>query len=97
VQWAYKLVRRDIEGKMKLAYSNSAPDKGDALFARILSLVTTEHGETVGSLCNQCRAYKKEQVHEAVDRLVKSGHLIEVEHKPQRGPVTKKIMLAKLF
>jgi hypothetical protein len=95
VQWAYKLVRRDIEGKMKLAYSNSAPDKGDALFARILSLVTTEHGETVGSLCNQCRAYKKEQVREAVDRLVKSGHLIEAEHKPQRGPVTKKIMLAK--
>jgi hypothetical protein len=95
VQWAYKLVRRDIEGKMKLAYSNSAPDKGDALMARILSLVTTEHGESVGSLCNQCRAYKKEQVREAVEKLLKSGHVVEVEHKPQRGQATKKIMLAK--
>jgi len=95
VQWAYKLVRRDIEGKMKLAYSNSAPDKGDALMARILSLVTAEHGETIGALCNQCRAYKKEQVVEAVNRLIGSGHLVEVEHKPVRGPATKKIMLAK--
>jgi len=95
VQWSYRMVRRDIEGKLKLAYSNSAPDKGNALLARVLSLVTQEHGETIGVICNQCRVYKKEQVCEAVARLVKSGHLIEVEHQGARGPVSKKLFLAK--
>ncbi len=95
VQWAYKMVRRDIEGKMKLAYSNSATDKGDALMARILSLVTVDHGETIGAITNQCRAYKKEQVREAVAHLVKIGAVVEVETKNNRGPKTTKIMLAK--
>lgn len=95
VQWAYKLVRRDIEGKMKLAYSNSAVDKGDALMARILSLVTHEHGESLGVITNQCRAYKKDQVAQAVALLVAKGRLIEVDHQPARGPRSKKYMLAK--
>jgi len=95
VQWAYRMVRRDIEGKLKLAYSNSAPDKGDALLARVLSLVTQEHGESIASICHGCRAYKKEQVCEAVARLVKSGHLIEVDYQGSRGPKTVKIMLTK--
>jgi hypothetical protein len=95
VQWAYKMVRRDIEGKMKLAYSNSATDKGDALMARILSLVTVDHGETIGAITNQCRAYKKEQVREAVAHLVKIGAVVEVETKNNRGPKTTKIMLVK--
>lgn len=93
VRWSYALVRRDIESKMKLAYSNSAADKGDALMARILSLVSTEHGESLAVLANQCRAYKKEQVKQAVDLLVAGGRLLSVDCQGARGPRVTKYLL----
>ena len=93
VRWAYALVKRDIEQKMKLAWSNSATDKGDALMARIMTLVSKEHGETIGVICNQCRTHRKEQVKEAVKRLVESGHLVELPYKPARGKESVKYLL----
>jgi hypothetical protein len=93
VRWAYALVKRDIEQKMKLAWSNSATDKGDALMARIMTLVSKDHGETIGVICNQCRTYRKEQVQEAVKRLVESGNLVEMQYKPARGKSSVKYLL----
>jgi hypothetical protein len=94
VLWAYALVSRDVDVKMRIAYSNGAATNQDKLYSRILSLVNPDHGETVGVIANKCRAYKKSDVELALSKLVELGELIEREHKPTRGPVSKKYFSA---
>lgn len=85
VRWAYKLVMRDVNEKMKLAQSNDVESKQDALVGRILSMVTPDHGETLGRIRNKTRGYRKEDVDECVERLVEANYLIKEEIKPERG------------
>lgn len=77
VLWAYALVRRDIEGKMRLAHSNSAGDKGDALCSKILSMVSADHGESMRSIARGCRAYQRADVEKVVSMLMDAGQLVE--------------------
>ena len=77
VLWAYALVRRDIEGKMRLAHSNSAGDKADALCSKILSMVSADHGESMRSIARGCRAYQRADVEKAVALLVDAGQIVE--------------------
>ena len=90
VMWAYALVKRDVDEKMKLAYSNSATDKQDALASMVMSHVTDDHGETAGRLRNKCRSYRKEDVDTVVEKLVKGGYLREEETTFGKGRKTKK-------
>lgn len=90
VKWAFALVKRDIDEKMKLAHANSADDKAQALASRVMGYVTGEHGETIGRIRNKCRGYRKEDVDEVVRRLVDAGHLKEYEVSSGRGRSTKK-------
>lgn len=90
VKWAYALVKRDIDEKIKLAHSNSAASKQDALASKIMSNVTTEHGETIGRIRNKCRSYRKEDVDECVKRLVDAGHLHCEEIKAGYGKTSEK-------
>lgn len=76
VRWSYALVRRDIEGKMRLAYSNSAQDSGSALCSRILSLVSGDHGETIGAIQRQCRGNSNDDVKKAIETLEKAGAIV---------------------
>lgn len=85
VKWAYKLVLRDVNEKMKLAQSNNEDSKQDALIGRILGMVTKEHGETIGRVRNKCRGYRKEDVDECVEKLIEAGMLRKEEIKPERG------------
>lgn len=90
VRWAYALVQRDVDEKMKLAMSNNTDNKEDALIGKILGLVTKDHGETLGRIRNKCREYRKEDVDKCVERLEEAGKLVKVENKPRRGrPSTK--------
>jgi hypothetical protein len=90
VRWAFALVSRDIDEKIKLVTSNDENSKEDALIGKILATVTTEHGETAGRIRNKCRAYRKEDVDEAINRLLESGHLRKEEIRPERGRPTEK-------
>ena len=90
VRWSYALVKRDIEEKIKLAHSNSAADKQDALASRVMSLVATDHGETIGRIRNKCRSYRKEDVDKVVEKLVDAGYLQEHEAASGKGKSTKK-------
>ena len=94
VRWAYALVRRDIEEKMKLAHSNSAADKIDALASTIMTMVTSEHGETAGRIRNRCRKYRREDVEKCLDKLVKAGHLRAEQTSAGRGKTTFKYFSA---
>jgi len=90
VRWAYALVKRDVEEKINLAYSNSAVDKQDALASQIMSNVSEEHGETIGRLRSKCRKYRKEDVDKTVEKLVDAGHLKEEEAPNGKGRTTVK-------
>jgi hypothetical protein len=90
VRWAFALVKRDIEGKMRLAHSNSATAQQDALCSRILSMVSHEHGETLGRIVRACRGYSKTDVEKAVAMLVKAGALVE-QHSTGRGRPSVKL------
>lgn len=91
IRWAYALAKRDVETKIKMAYSTEKPEEADGLAARVLSLVTTEHGETLGVICNRLRGTPKKQVEEILRKMVDRGMLKEIESKhPVNGRIFKK-------
>lgn len=85
VRWAYALVKRDVDEKMKLVLSNGTGKGEDALVSRILSIVSRDHGESLGVIRNKTRAYRKEDVDKCVERLLEKGILRLEEKKPPRG------------
>lgn len=85
VRWAYALVRRDIELKLRLAYSNSAQSSGDALCSKILSLLSEDHGESARGIKRKCRSYTGEDVDKALELLEKKN-AIELRVVKHDGP-----------
>lgn len=82
VEWAYQMARRDVEMKTKMAYATENHDDDSGLAARIMSLVTSEHGETLGVVCNRLRGTPKKQVEALLEKMVDRGMLrkVELEH-----------------
>jgi len=95
VRWAYALIKKDIQQKILLTNSNSAPDKSEALASRIMGQISADHGETIGRLRNKCRAYRKEDVDLCVEKLKESGYITEKEEPFGRGRTTKKYFAKK--
>ena len=95
VRWAYALVKRDVEEKMKLAHSNSATDKQDALASQVMSHVSVDHGETIGRLRSKCRKYRKEDVDKVVERLKEGGYLRAEEVASGKGKTSRKYFAVK--
>ena len=89
VRWAYALVKRDIEGKMRVAHSNSAAIAADALASKVLVMITSEHGETLGAIQRGCRAYTPGDVANALERLVEAGALVKRESTGRGRPTTR--------
>ena len=87
VKWAYALVRRDIDNKIKLAQSNMAEeedDKGNALVTRIESIMDHSVGMTEGQIKNRCRKFKAEDVLSALNWMNKNNKAKVVE-VPKEG------------
>lgn len=89
VEWAFEYIRRDIEYKTLLAYSNvkEKSDPVQSMAAKILCSIGSD-GMTVGRIVNRYRA-KKDLVNEAIDILVQKGsvYIDEKEVKHQSKPV----------
>jgi len=62
VRYGYALAMRDVEQKIKLAYSTDNKESTDGLAAKVLSIVDKEHGETLGVICNRLRGTPKPQI-----------------------------------
>jgi polyhydroxyalkanoate synthesis regulator phasin len=90
VRWAFALASRDVDRKIKLAYSSDKGENVDGLAARVLSLVSDEHGETLGVICNRLRSTPKAQVKTLLDQMVERG-LLRIEESVH--PKTKKQVL----
>jgi putative AlgH/UPF0301 family transcriptional regulator len=72
---------RDVEQKIKLAHATEKPNDASGLAARVLALVTHEHGETLGVICNRLRSTPKAQVVALLKQMVDAGMLKAVESK----------------
>lgn len=90
IRWGFALAKRDVDRKIKLAYSSDKGEQADGLAAKVLSLVDSEHGETLGVICNRLRSTPKEQVKTLLDQMVKNGMLRE---EVSQHPRSKKEVL----
>jgi hypothetical protein len=73
VRWAYALIKRDIESKMRLvlANDNDKSDPARALLMTLLQMVDGPDGETAGVIMRRLeRKYKREDIQSALDKLV---------------------------
>jgi len=74
VQWAFALVKRDIEEKMRLVVSNDQSHGADkSLMAKITSVIDKEHGETFGVIRNRLRRFKPDDIKKALDKMAEAG------------------------
>jgi hypothetical protein len=89
VRWAYALVKRDIDGKMRVAYSNCAPQAQDALSSKVMSMVTGEHGETLGAIQRGCRSYAPADVEKALEHMINAGLLVKRESTGRGRPTVR--------
>ena len=76
VEWAFELVKRDVQAKaLSVTANDSARDRPKtALRARILSLCADD-GESIGYLVNKCRSNKPDDVKSEVAKMVTDGVL----------------------
>lgn len=79
VRYGYALAMRDVEQKIKLAYSTENKESSDGLAAKVLSIVDKEHGETLGVICNRLRGTPKPQVETLLAEMVGKGMLKVVD------------------
>jgi hypothetical protein len=79
VRYGYALAMRDVDQKIKLAYSTDNKKSVDGLAAKVLSIVDKEHGETLGVICNRLRGTPKPQVETLLAEMVGKGMLKAVE------------------
>lgn len=97
VKWAFAIVKRDIEDKIRRVVGNDrAKDApSEALRAKIESLCGGSEGTAAGTLHNRLRGFKKEDVNRELERMVDDGLLIEdVSTHPRNGRETRKFRLA---
>jgi len=88
VRWAYALAKRDLDLKIKMTYA-TANENDNGLVARILSLLTKDHGETFGVICNRLRNAPKAQVESLLKKMIEQNfvYVVDFEH-----PKNKKIV-----
>lgn len=87
VRWAFALVKRDIEEKMRLVMSNDVSHGRDRnLMAKITKIISKDHGETFGVIANKLRAYSKDDVRKALDMMESGGSVKrETKQHPKTG------------
>lgn len=79
VRWGFALAMRDVKQKIQMAFAteNNENDSGHA--ARVMSLVSHEHGETEGVICNRMRGTPAAQVKALLVTMVERGMLRKEE------------------
>jgi hypothetical protein len=74
VRWAFALVRRDVEDKMRLVTANDREKDAPALaLAAKIANVIGDDGETLGVIYNRLRRFKRTDVDAALAKMVENG------------------------
>lgn len=99
VQFAYAMAKRDIEGKIKLAFSNEAEtskdDRGNAGVMRLLSYLDASEAISKAQLFNKMRRkFSKEEFESFFEFCVKNDLIIvEEEVSARNGRIVQKVKL----
>lgn len=74
VRWAFAMMKRDVDEKLRLVMSNDTSYGTDKnLMAKITKYISSDHGETFGVIKNRLRKYKPEDIQKALEHMEKSG------------------------
>jgi hypothetical protein len=92
VRWAYALVKRDVEEKVRLVIGNDREKDAPkmALVSKIENLINRDDGETFGVLANKLRKFKKEDIEKCLEELIKAGRAVLEETVHPRKRITVK-------
>ena len=80
VRWAYGLIRRDIESKMRLVMANDSDktDPGKAMMMTIGQMVDGPDGETAGVIMRRLeRKWKRADIEAGLKKMVEAGRISE--------------------
>lgn len=100
VRWAYTLMRKDIDDKIMLAHGNimgarkDRNSQGEALRAKIVSLLEKDHSESFGVIKHRCRKWQEQDVKAMLDRLVSEELIVASEGRKYRGKALEVYRLA---
>ena len=94
VRWAYALVRRDIESKMRLVLANdkAKDDPAMALRMTISQMVDGPDGETGGVILRRLeKRFKRADIETCLGMMVKDGFIVQKEshHKYNKKQITR--------
>lgn len=78
IRFGYALAMRDVQQKIQLAYATDN-DNDNGLAAKIMSLLSSEHGETEGVICNRLRGTPKEQIKALLAQMSEKGMIRKEE------------------
>jgi hypothetical protein len=74
IQWAYALVRRDIETKIRMVRSNSETKPENAIHARVEELLK-DGPMTLGKIHNRCQKWPAQDVTTVLEMMLALGHV----------------------
>lgn len=78
VRWAFAYINKDVELKKSLAVVNDDDTEGqDQLLNAITGRLTSDHGESIGTLDNRLRRFKRPDIEKALAILEKSGQVVK--------------------
>jgi len=91
VRWAFALVKRDVDEKIRLVMSNDKSHGADRnLLAEVTKVISAEHGETAGVIKNKLRRkFSTEDVEKALQIMVAKGAATKEQ---KTHPKSKKVV-----
>lgn len=85
VTWAFALVKKDMNEKALLAFSNDdGRVDGDRLMTKILTRISKDHGETVPVLHNRIKSSSRKEIEKTLIEMEKRGLVEKKEVKNYR-------------
>jgi len=91
VRWAFALVKRDLDFKMRLVTANDreADAPALALKMRLSLIINNEDGETLGVIVNRLsKKFKREDVETCLKKMVERGEAVAEEHQHRFNKTT---------
>lgn len=91
VRWAFAMMKRDIDEKVRIVITNQSKSK-KSIYAKILGVISHDHGESTAVICNRLRPALRADVESALEKLSKDGEikLIKGDRKKTGRPESDK-------
>jgi len=96
VRWAFALIKKDLSEKMNTVNVNDEEknDPASVLKASIIERIGIDHGETLSTLDNRIRKFKRKAIEKMVSVMIEERLIKPVEEKAKNGKKSIKYYLA---